>query len=156
MLMLTQYDKLGGNPLAWSKLGQYGIGPDRPATTRPVKHYGRYFDRVLKVEDSVYALCPPKDQLRPSHVFVIELYQLASRTNPTDRVVAWTALPIIGTHFTVITGKFRLPMLRDQANPNIQHFKVMEELMANDLNNWLCNLYIDVITKDKIYIIMYI
>jgi hypothetical protein len=144
VLMLTQYDQLGGNPLIWSKLGSYGIGADYPATTKPVKHYGRYFDRVLKVEDRVYALCPPRKQLRPSNIFVIELFQLASRTNPTDHVVAWTALPIINTHFTVIEGKFRLPLIRGETNPTIRHFKGMEQLIADDLNSWLCNIYVEV------------
>mmetsp|Transcript_19513 Transcript_19513/g.28059 ORF Transcript_19513/g.28059 Transcript_19513/m.28059 type:complete len:1111 (-) Transcript_19513:184-3516(-) len=144
VVMLTQYDRLGGRPLMWSKLGAYGIGPDRPATTRPVKHYGRYFDRVMKVEDSVFALCPPKSQLKPSYVFVIELFQLASRTNPMDRVVAWTALPMIDAHFKVVTGKFRLPLMRGEPNPSVEHFKLMERMMADDLNTWMCNIYIDV------------
>jgi hypothetical protein len=144
VLMLTQYDQLGGNPLIWSKLGSYGIGPDYPATTKPVKHHGRYFDRVLKVDGSVYALCPPKKLLRPSNIFVIELFHLASRTNPTDHVVAWTALPMINAQFSVIEGKFRLPLIRGETNPSIRHFKGMEELIANDLNSWLCNLYLEV------------
>ena len=41
LLMLTQYESLGGKPLAWSEHGLYGIGPDMPAVTRAVKHYGR-------------------------------------------------------------------------------------------------------------------
>jgi hypothetical protein len=147
VLMLTQYDQLGGNPLIWSKLGGYGIGSDYPATTKPVKHYGRYFDRVLKVDGSVFALCPPKKQLRPSNVFILELFHLASRTNPTDHVVAWTALPIINTHFTVVEGKYRLPLIRGETNPTIRHFKAMEQLIADDLNSWLCNIYIEVRTR---------
>lgn len=64
VLMLTQYESLGGKPLAWSKYGLYGIGPSMPAVTQPVKHYGRYFDRSMKFEDSVFALCPPRVSLR--------------------------------------------------------------------------------------------
>lgn len=142
--MLSQRDRLGGAPLMWSRLGAYGIGENHPATTRPVKHYGRYFDRTMKVEDSVYALCPPKNQIKPSNIFVIELFHLAGRSNPTDRVVAWTALPISNTHFTVVNGKFRLPMLRGELSPSIKHFRSMEALMADDLNAWLCNIYVEV------------
>jgi hypothetical protein len=144
VLLLSQRDRLGGAPLMWSRLGAYGIGENHPASTRPVKHYGRYFDRTMKVEDSVYALCPPKNQIKPSNVFVIELFQLASRTNPTDRVVAWTALPISNTHFTVVNGKFRLPMLRGELSPSVQHFRSMESIMAEDLNAWLCNIYVEI------------
>jgi hypothetical protein len=72
VLMLTQYERLGGRPLMWSKLGAYGIGSTMPATTHPVKHYGRYFDRVLTVEDSVYALCPSHAELKL--VLCIDIY----------------------------------------------------------------------------------
>ncbi|CAE7527851.1 unnamed protein product, partial [Symbiodinium microadriaticum] len=116
---------LGGAPLVWSRIGAYGIGENHPATTRPVKHYGRYFDRTMKVEDSVYALCPPKNQIKPSNVFVLELFQLAGRSNPTDKVVAWSAMPISNAHFIVVNGKFRLPLLRGEPSPSIQHFKTM-------------------------------
>ena len=85
VLMLTQYDRLGGQPLSWSKIGAYGIGQARPSTTRPVKHYGRYFDRVLRVDSSVFALCPPRSMWKPSYVFIIELFQLATYHNPLDR-----------------------------------------------------------------------
>lgn len=144
MLMLSQRDRLGGAPIVWSRIGAYGIGEDHPATTRPVKHYGRYFDRTMKVEDSVYALCPPKNQIKPSNVFVLELFQLAGRSNPIDKVVAWTALPMSNTHFTVVSGKYRLPMLRGEPTPSIQHFNTMESLMAEDLSAWLCNIYVEV------------
>ena len=64
VLMLTQYDSLGGRPLSWSQVGSNGIGDLRPGITRIFKHYGRYFDRMLRVEDSVFALCPPKPLLK--------------------------------------------------------------------------------------------
>jgi hypothetical protein len=64
VMMLTQYESLGGNPIAWSKVGVYGIGKSRAATTRPVKHYGRYFDRSMVFEDSCFALCPPRTMLK--------------------------------------------------------------------------------------------
>jgi hypothetical protein len=64
VMMLTQYESLGGNPIAWSKVGVYGIGKSRAATTRPVKHYGRYFDRAMTFEDSCFALCPPRSMMK--------------------------------------------------------------------------------------------
>ena len=41
-----------------------GIGDEYSAVTHSAHHGGRYFDRVLAVEDSCYALCPPKKMLR--------------------------------------------------------------------------------------------
>ncbi len=107
VVMLTQYESLGGRPLTWSSVGLYGIGPTMPAVTRPCKHYGRYFDRVMKVEDSCFALCPPAASLkythlhtfttlmfdvfmrvvqcRPSFAFVLEVFQLANNICIQDR-----------------------------------------------------------------------
>ena len=142
-LMLTQFDRLGGRPLCWSKMGAYGIGSSSPAVTKPFKHYGRYFDRALHIEDSVFALCPPRPELKPSFIFVIELFQLANKNNPVDKVVAWTALPMINSQFSVVSGKFRLPLFRGEPSPSIEHFKTIEQLIADDLNNWLCNIYVE-------------
>lgn len=62
--MLTQYDRLGGYPLVWSNLGANGIGNTRPGITKVVKHQGRFFDRILRFEDSCFALCPPRPLLK--------------------------------------------------------------------------------------------
>lgn len=144
VLMLTQYDRLGGQPLAWSRIGAYGIGSERPATTRPVKHYGRYFDRLLKIDSSAFALCPPRSMWKPSYVFIIELFQLATYHSPLDRVVAWTALPMCNEHFNIVSGRFRLPLLRGEHGVAVQSYKSMESIVGNNLGAWLCNLYIEV------------
>jgi hypothetical protein len=144
MLMLTQYDTLGGRPLSWSVAGTYGIGKDRPATTKPFRHYGRFFDRVLKVEGSAFALCPPSALLKPGNVFIIELFRLASRRNPVNSVVGWAALPMCTPYFSVVEGKFKLPILRGEHSPAVQHYKAIEETIGNDLNSWLCNIYVEV------------
>jgi hypothetical protein len=45
---------------------------------------------------------------------------------------------------SIIEGKFKLPMLRGEHTAAIQHFRKFEERMAKDLDNWLCNIYIEV------------
>lgn len=62
--MLTQYDCLGGYPLYWSEIGTSGIGNFRPGITKVFKHNGRFFDRTIRVEDSCFALCPPRIRLK--------------------------------------------------------------------------------------------
>ncbi len=64
VLMLTQYDQLGGHPITWSQLGANGIGKMRPGITKAVKHQGRYFDRIVRFEDSCFALCPPRPRIK--------------------------------------------------------------------------------------------
>jgi hypothetical protein len=81
VLMLTQYDSLGGRPLSWSGIGSNGISNIRPGITKECYHGGRFYDRVLRVEDSCYALCPPRPLLQPNFIYVLELYQIASKSN---------------------------------------------------------------------------
>ena len=144
VMMLSQYESLGGGSIAWSKF-TYGIGDFKSAATRPVKHFGCFYDREVVIEDSVYCLCPPKHMLRPSFVLALELFQLASKTNPVDRIVGWTALPMCTEHMAIVEGTFRLPLLRGEMSPLTEQFRSMEKDMIDDLNNWLCNCYIEVI-----------
>lgn len=142
-IMLTQFDSLGGKPLNWSRVGATGIGQSRPGITKVFRHGGRYFDRVLRVEDSCFALCPPRPQLRPSNALVLELFELAGRHNPTDRVVGWTALPMANEQLHLVDGKVKLPLLRGEHSPHVQHFKHMEHIIARDLADWICNIYLE-------------
>eukprot|EP00605_Chrysophyceae_sp_TOSAG23-4_P002040 GSChrysophyteH1.ASY1.ANO1.2259.1 assembled CDS len=144
LLMVTQYESLGGKPLAWTEIGTYGIGEEFPGTTKAVKHAGRYFDRTMKFEDSCYALCPSTSNLKPGFCFVLELFQLQSRTNKEDKPVAWAALPMCNEEMSIVEGKFRLPLLRGQHTPLVQSYKQIERAIASDLDNWLCNIYFDV------------
>mgnify|MGYP000111915606 CR=1 FL=1 len=50
VLMLTQYDSVGGRPLSWSRIGSNGIGNMRPGITRMCRHEGRYFDIAVAVK----------------------------------------------------------------------------------------------------------
>lgn len=143
-IMLTQYDSLGGHALAWSKLGSHSIGDEFPATTRAVKHHGRYFDKTMKFEDSCFALCPPTKDRKPGYVFVLELFELKGKACAEDRVVAWTALPMCNEGLMVVEGKIKLPMLRGRHSPSDTLFKQMEERVAQDLEAWLCNIYVEV------------
>lgn len=144
VVMATQFESLGGKALWWSKIGPCGLGPDMPSITKPAKHYGRFFDRILRFEDSCFLSCPPKRSLKPSYVIVLEIFHLKNRNNPSDTCVGWTALPMCNESFGVVEGKFRLPFLRGEHSPLVQNFRGMEDAMAKDLNSWLCNGYIEV------------
>ena len=144
VIMLSQAGSPGGKNLQWSHISPFGISEHMAAVTKPAKHMGRYFDRVLKVEDSVYALCPPKGLLKPSFVYILELYRLADETNPYDEVVGWATMPMCNELINLVDGKFRLPFLRGAPSPSVQHFRTIEKSMANDLQNWLCNGYVEI------------
>ncbi len=144
VIMLSQAESPGGKNLQWSHISPFGISEHMAAVTKPAKHMGRYFDRVLKVEDSVYALCPPKGLLKPSFVYVLELYRLADETNPYDEVVGWATMPMCNELIHLVDGKFRLPFLRGAPSASVQHFRTIEKSIAKDLQSWLCNGYIEI------------
>ena len=72
VFLVSMQDRLAGRPLRWTKTRSYGgggFGP-KPAATRPFKHKGRYHDVDLYVQQSVFALCPSKGELRPANCLV--------------------------------------------------------------------------------------
>lgn len=143
VVMASMFQSLGGQPLAWTRLATNGIGPGFGATTRAAKHQGRFFDKALRFEDSVFCLCPPAATLQPSYTLVLELFRLHARTNAMDRCEAWTALPLCSEHFCVPQGRFKLPFLRGCHSPQLQSYRDMEEAVARDLGAWLCNGYVE-------------
>jgi hypothetical protein len=46
---------------------------------------------------------------------------------------------------SLIEGKLKLPLLRGEHSPAVQHFQQMEQVVSENLNNWLCNVYIEVL-----------
>lgn len=50
-------------------------------------------------------------------------------------------------HFYVVVFliRYKAPFLRGDMDPHIDKHEKIEELMAEDLENWLCNLYFDIV-----------
>lgn len=143
-IILTQFDSLGGRPLYWTKLGGIGIGKGHPGITKSSYHSGNYYCKQLKFESSCFALCPPLVHIRPSFTYVLELVQLKSKINPTNNIIGWTALPMSYERLTMTEGKFKLPLLRGSHDTSmVTHFSMFEDLISNDLDNWICNIYFD-------------
>ena len=142
--MLTIFDRLGGSPMRWTKLGGFGLDAARPSATKPVRHAGYHYSREIRFEQSLFTLCPSRADLRPSNVFLIELFQLAGPRQATDQVVGWAALPISDYHFNIVQGRFKLPLLRGGHSWRIDKHSDVERLLLSDLSHWLCNIYLEV------------
>ena len=41
--------------------------------------------------------------------------------------------------------RYKAPFLRGDMDPHIDKHEKVEELMAEDLENWLCNLYFEIV-----------
>ena len=101
VLMVSLYDRLGGHVLRWSELkGQQWGG-----ACLPVQHDGQYHSIELKVDQSVFTVCPAKPDIRPGMVLTFELFILRGAISPTDRVVGWGTFPISDAEFNIIEGK---------------------------------------------------
>eukprot|EP00753_Platysulcus_tardus_P019873 PLAT7594.1.p1 GENE.PLAT7594.1~~PLAT7594.1.p1 ORF type:complete len:1147 (-),score=675.26 PLAT7594.1:128-3175(-) len=144
VLLVSLYDRLGGNRMDWMGSGWKSRKIGMPAATRPVRHRGRFYDTELRVDQSIYTVCPSQRDVRPSMVFMLELYQLGTKKRPVDKVVGWTALPMVNARFDIVAGKFRLPLLRGEIDPTIHKYASIEEAYTQDLDRWLCNIYLDV------------
>ena len=58
-------------------------------------------------------------------------------------------MPMCNEHFGVFEGKLKLPFIRGEHSPSCQSFRGMEEAIGSDLNNWLCNAYIEVLKQSN-------
>lgn len=57
---------------------------------------------------------------------------------------------------TVCFFRYKTPMLRGDMDPGIDKFEIIEKLMAEDLENWLCNFYFEIIKLPRyLYLTFY-
>lgn len=146
VVLLSMEDRLAGRPLRWSKIHSYtgaGFGTF-PAVTKPVKHRGRFHDLKLRISQSVFALCPSRYELQPGNTFILEIFRLADKKEPRDRVVGWTAFPIVSPNFSVVKGKLKLPVLRGEVDRSFDRFSRLEKAVSDSLSAWLGNIYIEI------------
>ncbi|XP_040316432.1 uncharacterized protein LOC121020450 [Herpailurus yagouaroundi] len=88
---------------------------------------------------------PPKKDVKPGMAFLFELCLLRGKYASFDWVVGWAAFPVCDNNFDVVDGKFKCPLLRGHYDQKFDSFRKMEDLMCQDLDHWLCNLYFQVI-----------
>jgi len=92
----------------------------------------------------LYYMLPPSTKLQPSNVMFFELVYLSSKNTCKDVVVGWGAFPIVNGEFEVNSGKFKVPLLSGGVDFDSNKFKDIENRYRRNIDEWLCNLYIDV------------
>ena len=131
--------------------------------TPVTRHEAKPKDYSMNFDGSVVTFFPSQNEIKPYNALVFELVRLppgalsgsvdplagggaglgtSSKTRP--EVVGWGVMPIVDSHFNLINGKFRFPMLRGPYVPRFGHFKTIQDAILDDLENWLGNVYIDV------------
>ncbi|ELU07382.1 hypothetical protein CAPTEDRAFT_226170 [Capitella teleta] len=141
VLMVSLYNRLGGNVMRWSNLkGQNWAG-----ATLPLPHDGHFYNTEMKIDQSVFTVLPAQPGVRPGMILLFELFLLRGAVVATDRVVGWGVFPIADAGFDIVEGKFKCPMLRGEMDFQIDKHDKLEALIASDIDHWLCNLYFEAV-----------
>eukprot|EP00002_Diphylleia_rotans_P009503 TRINITY_DN1981_c0_g1_i2.p1 TRINITY_DN1981_c0_g1~~TRINITY_DN1981_c0_g1_i2.p1 ORF type:complete len:724 (-),score=115.89 TRINITY_DN1981_c0_g1_i2:133-2304(-) len=139
IVLVSLYDRLGGNPLRWSNIK----GQDWFGNTTPITHGGLYDDIEMKINQSVFTVCPSRSQIRASMCLVFEVYVLKSRYVKVPSVVGWGVYPICDSKMDVLQGKFKLPLLKGRYDETIYRYFRIQDILSQDLSSWLGNLYFE-------------
>lgn len=119
-------------------------------------NFSRQFSNLKYIEDSteeeelefgdrIYFMVPPEVIIEPSYVITFELIHLDTKLASTaDRVVAWGAFPLLNFDLKINEGKIKLPMIRGRYNKNYDKFKDIEGRIKKNIDEWMCNLYINI------------
>lgn len=75
---------------------------------------------------------------------MFELVYLSSKNTCQDVIMGWGAFPIVNGEFEINTGKYKLPMLLGHPDFSTNKFKDIEQKYMRNIDEWLCNLYIDI------------
>lgn len=92
----------------------------------------------------IYFIMPPHGELLPSNVMVFELVFLSSKERSDDVVMGWGAFPIVNGDFQLNKGKFKVPLIHGEVDYTVDAFKCIESKYKQNLDEWLCNLYIEI------------
>jgi hypothetical protein len=118
--------------------------------------FGKVNSNVLRFDPSknpnmdfgghkLYYMLPPSLSLLPSNIIMFEIVYLSSKNDITkDIVVGWGAFPIVNGDFEINTGKFKVPILYGKIDFSTNKFKDIEKKYMKNIDEWLCNLYIQV------------
>ena len=105
---------------------------------------GNIADREIVLQDKVYLMMPSSLFLLPSNVLVFELVQLSSATSSIDHVMGWGAFPLINYGLEINEGRFKVPLVKGGYQPSVDKFKDIEDRVKRNVDEWLCNIYIEV------------
>ncbi|XP_075682768.1 uncharacterized protein LOC142651667 isoform X2 [Rhinoderma darwinii] len=141
VLKTSLLSRPGGHTLHWSKVKDHLWAE----TTLPVYHKGRFYDVEMTVNHAVHTLLPTEKKIKSGMTLLLELYLLHGKDTYIDRAVGWGIFPLCDNNLNVLEGKFRCPFLRGHYDFRIDRFTKIEDLIMADLDNWLCNLYFQVV-----------
>lgn len=172
ILLVSKWDMLGGDPMRWS-IKSVGLLQSAPCpihvtakskqrgscevcqgwagATMPVIHKGDQKSYEMHFDARTFTYFPAQTRIKPYMALMFELVLLPKKRRGDPKVVGWSAFPCVDANFAVINGKFRIPMLRGEYNPKFHHHENIKEAISDDIENWLCNLYVDIFPHPREY-----
>uniref|UniRef100_A0A8C2QLJ6 Orofacial cleft 1 candidate 1 n=1 Tax=Cricetulus griseus TaxID=10029 RepID=A0A8C2QLJ6_CRIGR len=139
LLRVSLLNQLGSCVSQWCQTEQL------KTRTRPVRHGGNFYDVGLYFHERLSVVLPQRISVRPGLSFLFELFLLRGTCANSDLVVGWAAFPMCDNNFRIVEGKFKCPLLRGNYDQKLDSFRKIEDLICQDLDRWLCNLYFQVI-----------
>ncbi|XP_029418683.1 orofacial cleft 1 candidate gene 1 protein [Nannospalax galili] len=136
-LRVSLLDRLGTCVSQWWQTEQM--------RTHPVHHGGNFYDVGLYFHESLSVVLPQRTDVKPGVSFLFELFILHGMSVYNDLVMGWGVFPVCDNNFCVVEGKFKCPLLRGHYDQTLDSFRKIEDLICQDLDQWLCNLYFKVI-----------
>lgn len=58
--------------------------------------------------------------------------------------MGWGTFPLLDADFNINEGKFKVPLLFGTVDPSFDKYIKLEQKMAEDLDNWVGNLYFEI------------
>ncbi|XP_050999191.1 uncharacterized protein LOC127186970, partial [Acomys russatus] len=113
--------------------------------TRPIHHGGHFYDVGLYFHESLFVVLPQRNTVKPGWSFLFELVFLHETHVHNDLIMGWAVFPVCDNNFFTVEGKFKCPLLRGPYDQKLDSFRKIENLVCQDLDKWLCNLYFKVI-----------
>ena len=98
----------------------------------------------------IYFVLPPDPELLPSNVIIFELVNLSCESTSHDTVLGWGCYPIVNGEFQINEGKFKIPLLRGSCQYECDSFKNIEEIYRRNVDEWLCNLYVEIRKRELV------
>lgn len=137
VILITLWDRLGGNPIELSREGR---------VTNPKRHSGRFYNTTLRFEQELKLKVPMI--LRAPMCISFELFILRNSQFPADRVVAHGFFPLVDSDFELLRGKFKVPLMRGPVDKSIDKYSSLSQMMQENVDTWQCNLYFQLYAED--------
>ena len=58
--------------------------------------------------------------------------------------MGWGAFPLVNGDFKINEGKFKVPLMHGEIDYNIDAFKSIEGKYRRNIDEWLCNCYMEI------------